>query len=119
MNLYTEEIFIFTPNGDLKTLPKGSTPLDFAYEIHTEVGSHCLGAKVNGKLVPFSHLLKSGDQVEIITSNKQSPKEDWLSFVKTSRARSKIKTRLCTSIRSRKNTCCFIKCQQSSIKNNF
>jgi GTP pyrophosphokinase len=94
MNLFTEEIFIFTPNGDLKTLPKDATPLDFAYEIHTEVGSHCLGAKVNGKLVPFSYILKSGDQVEIITSNKQSPKEDWLSFVKTSRAKSKIKNAL-------------------------
>ena len=65
MNLFSEEIFIFTPNGDLKTLPKDATPLDFAYEIHTEVGSHCLGAKVNGKLVPFSHILKSGDQVEL------------------------------------------------------
>ena len=94
MNLFSEEIFIFTPNGDLKTLPKDATPLDFAYEIHTEVGSHCLGAKVNGKLVPFSHLLKSGDQVEIITSNKQTPKEDWLNFVKTSRAKSKIKNAL-------------------------
>ncbi|MGC6470840.1 MAG: RelA/SpoT family protein [Flavobacteriales bacterium] len=94
MNLFSEEIFIFTPNGDLKTLPKGSTPLDFAYEIHTEVGSKCLGAKVNGKLVPFSYSLKSGDQVEIVTSNKQTPKEDWLSFVKTARAKSKIKNAL-------------------------
>jgi len=94
MNLFSEEIFIFTPNGDLKTLPKDASPIDFAYEIHTEVGSKCLGAKVNGKLVPFSHTLKSGDQVEIITSNKQTPKEDWLSFVKTSRAKSKIKNSL-------------------------
>ena len=75
MNLYSDEIFIFTPNGDLKTLPQYSTPLDFAYEIHTQVGSKCLGAKVNGKLVPFSHILKSGDQVEIITSDKQTPKK--------------------------------------------
>ncbi len=94
MNLFTEEIFIFTPAGDLKTLPFESTPLDFAYEIHTQVGSKCLGAKVNGKLVPLSYTLKSGDQVEIITSNKQKPKEDWLSFVKTSRAKSKIKNSL-------------------------
>ncbi|MEC8611074.1 MAG: bifunctional (p)ppGpp synthetase/guanosine-3',5'-bis(diphosphate) 3'-pyrophosphohydrolase [Bacteroidota bacterium] len=94
MNLYSNEIFIFTPNGDLKTLPQYSTPLDFAYEIHTEVGSKCLGAKVNGKLVPFSHTLKSGDQVEIITSEKQTPKKDWLNFVKTSRAKSKIKNAL-------------------------
>lgn len=94
MNLFTEEIFIFTPAGDLKTLPFESTALDFAYEIHTQVGSKCLGTKVNGKLVPLSHTLKSGDQVEIITSNKQKPKEDWLSFVKTSRAKSKIKNAL-------------------------
>ncbi len=94
MNLYSDEIFIFTPNGDLKTLPQHSTPLDFAYEIHTEIGSKCLGAKVNGKLVPFSHVLKSGDQVEIITSEKQTPKKDWLNFVKTSRAKSKIKNAL-------------------------
>ena len=94
MNLFTEEIFIFTPAGDLKTLPFESTALDFAYEIHTQIGSRCLGTKVNGKLVPLSHTLKSGDQVEIITSNKQKPKEDWLSFVKTSRAKSKIKNAL-------------------------
>ena len=94
MNLFTEEIFIFTPAGDLKTLPYESTALDFAYEIHTQVGSKCLGTKVNGKLVPLSHTLKSGDQVEIITSKKQKPKEDWLSFVKTSRAKSKIKNAL-------------------------
>jgi GTP pyrophosphokinase len=94
MNLFSDEIFIFTPAGDLKTLPIGATPLDFAYEIHTQVGSRCLGAKVNGKLVPLSKSLKSGDQVEIITSNKQTPKEDWLGFVKTSRAKSKIKNAL-------------------------
>ena len=94
MNLFTDEIFVFTPAGDLKTLPVGSTPLDFAFEIHTQVGSKCLGAKVNGKLVPLSNSLKSGDQVEIITSNKQTPKEDWLGFVKTSRAKSKIKNAL-------------------------
>lgn len=94
MNLFTEEIFIFTPAGDLKTLPYEATPLDFAFEIHTQIGNSCLGAKVNGKLVPLSYTLKSGDQVEIITSSKQKPKEDWLSFVKTSRAKSKIKNAL-------------------------
>ena len=94
MNLFSDEIYIFTPAGDLKTLPYDSTPLDFAFEIHTQIGSRCLGAKVNGKLVPLSYNLKSGDQVEIITSNKQKPKEDWLSFVKTSRAKSKIKNAL-------------------------
>ena len=94
MNLFSDEIFVFTPAGDLKTLPINATPLDFAFEIHTQVGSKCLGSKVNGKLVPLSYSLKSGDQVEIITSNKQKPKEDWLSFVKTSRAKSKIKNAL-------------------------
>lgn len=94
MNLFSDEIFVFTPAGDLKTLPLNATPLDFAFEIHTQVGSKCLGSKVNGKLVPLSYSLKSGDQVEIITSNKQKPKEDWLSFVKTSRAKSKIKNAL-------------------------
>ena len=94
MNLFSDEIFVFTPAGDLKTLPVSSTPLDFAFEIHTQVGSKCLGAKVNGKLVPLSFALKSGDQVEIITSNKQTPKEDWFGFVKTSRAKSKIKNAL-------------------------
>ena len=85
LNLFSSEIFIFTPNGDLKTLPKQATPLDFAFEIHSDVGAHCLGAKVNGKLVPLSHKLSSGDQVEIITSNKQKPKKDWLRFVVTTR----------------------------------
>lgn len=94
MNLFSDEIFIFTPGGDLKTLPKGASALDFAFEIHSQVGSQCLGAKVNGKLVPLSYTLKSGDQVEILTSIKQRPKEDWLSFVVTAKAKSKIKSSL-------------------------
>lgn len=94
LNLFSSEIFIFTPNGDLKTLPKSSTSLDFAFEIHSAVGSHCLGAKVNGKLVPLSHVLSSGDQVEIITSEKQKPKKDWLRYVVTARAKAKIKSSL-------------------------
>jgi GTP diphosphokinase / guanosine-3',5'-bis(diphosphate) 3'-diphosphatase len=94
LNLFVEEIYVFTPNGDLKTLPKGGTALDFAFNIHTQVGSSCIGAKVNHKLVPLSHELKSGDQVEILTSKKQVPKEDWLNFVVTARARQKIKTSL-------------------------
>ena len=94
LNLFSSEIFIFTPNGDLITLPKQATALDFAFEIHSDVGAHCLGAKVNGKLVPLSHKLTSGDQVEIITSNKQKPKKDWLRFVVTARAKSKIKSSL-------------------------
>ena len=94
LNLFSGEIYVFTPVGDLKTLPKGATALDFAFEIHTEVGRTCLGVKVNGKLVPLSHILKSGDQVEVITSKKQTPKKDWLNFVVTARAKSKIKTSL-------------------------
>ncbi len=93
-NLYHKEIFIFTPKGDLRVLPNGATALDFAYFIHTKVGDTCLGAKVNGKLVPINHTLISGDQVEIITSNNQSPKSTWLEFVKTSKARSNIKNAL-------------------------
>lgn len=91
LNLFSEEIYIFTPNGDLRTLPKGATALDFAFSIHSQVGSQCIGAKVNQRLVPLSHPLKSGDQVEIILSKKQKPKEDWLSYAVTARARQKIK----------------------------
>ncbi len=94
LNLYSKEIYTFTPNGEIKSLPKGSTPIDFAYSIHTEVGMHCRGAKVNGKMVPLSRELKSGDQVEIITSTKQKPKLAWLDYAVTSRARSKIKNAL-------------------------
>jgi guanosine-3',5'-bis(diphosphate) 3'-pyrophosphohydrolase len=92
MNLFSDEIFIFTPKGDLIKLPTGATALDFAFEIHTDLGSRCIGAKVNHKLVPLSHKLQNGDQVEVITSSKQSPKEDWLNFVITSKAKSKIKS---------------------------
>ena len=90
-NLYHDEVFIFTPNGDLKTLPYGATALDFAFEVHTEVGLSCLGAKVNQKLVPLNYRLQNGDQVEILTSSKQKPSEDWLRFVVSSKARSGIK----------------------------
>jgi GTP pyrophosphokinase len=94
LNLFAGEIYVFTPAGDLKTLPKSATALDFAFDIHTEIGLNCLGVKVNGKLMPLSHVLKSGDQVEVITSKKQTPKRDWLNFVVTARAKSKIKTSL-------------------------
>ena len=94
LNLYSKEIYVFTPMGDLINLPKGASSLDFAYSIHTNVGDTCLGAKVNGKLFPLSHELKSGDQVEILTSKNQKPKADWLDFVTTSRAKSKIKAAL-------------------------
>lgn len=94
LNLFSDEIFVFTPQGDMKILPKGASPLDFAFEIHTEIGAHTLGTKVNGKLVPLSYKLKSGDQIEIITSDKQMPKEEWLNFVVTSKAKSSIKQAL-------------------------
>ncbi|MBL7918148.1 MAG: bifunctional (p)ppGpp synthetase/guanosine-3',5'-bis(diphosphate) 3'-pyrophosphohydrolase, partial [Bacteroidia bacterium] len=94
LNLFSDEIFVFTPKGDMKTLPLSSTALDFAFDIHTKVGEQCIGAKVNHKLVPLSYELKSGDQIEILTSNKQTPKEDWLKLVVTARAKSKIKNSL-------------------------
>tara|TARA_B100000579_G_C22846612_1_gene864784 strand:- start:3288 stop:5501 length:2214 start_codon:yes stop_codon:yes gene_type:complete len=94
LNLFSEEIFVFSPIGDLVTLPNGATSLDFAFQIHTDLGKCCLGTKVNGKLVPLSHKLKSGDQIEIISSRKQKPKEDWLDFVITTKARNKIKSSL-------------------------
>jgi GTP pyrophosphokinase len=94
LNLYSKEIFVFTPNGELKPLPKGATPLDFAFNIHTEVGMHTRGAKVNGKLVPLNTTLRSGDQVEIITSDNAKPNQNWLDYATTARARSKIRSSL-------------------------
>ncbi|MGZ3758273.1 MAG: RelA/SpoT family protein [Mucilaginibacter sp.] len=94
MNLFSDEIFIFTPKGALIQLPLNATALDFAFEIHTDVGASCIGAKVNHKLVPLSYKLQNGDQVEIITSSKQVPKEDWLNFVVTAKAKAKIKSAL-------------------------
>ncbi len=89
--LFSEEVFVFTPKGDLVVLPAGSTPIDFAYYIHTEVGNHCAGAKVNGRIVTLSYKLQSGDQVEIITSPAKKPNPDWLKFVVTSKAKNRIK----------------------------
>jgi len=94
LNLYSKEIFVFTPKGELKSLPKGATPLDFAFNIHTEVGMKTRGAKVNGKLVPLNTTLNSGDQVEIITSESAKPNQNWLDYANTARARSKIKSSL-------------------------
>ncbi|PQJ32527.1 RelA/SpoT family protein [Nonlabens arenilitoris] len=94
LNLYSKEIFVFTPKGELKSLPKGATPLDFAFSIHTEVGLKTRGARVNGKLVPLSHELSSGDQVDIITSENQKPTKNWLDYATTARARQKIKSAL-------------------------
>ena len=100
LNLYSKEIFVFTPLGELKSLPKGATPLDFAFNIHTEVGMHTRGAKVNGKLVPLNTTLKSGDQVEIITSEQAKPNQNWLDYATTARSRAKIKS----SLREEKKT---------------
>ncbi|MBK9276160.1 MAG: bifunctional (p)ppGpp synthetase/guanosine-3',5'-bis(diphosphate) 3'-pyrophosphohydrolase [Flavobacteriales bacterium] len=94
LNLFSDEIVVFTPKGEMRNLPAGATALDFAFDIHSQVGRQCIGAKVNHKLVPLSHALRSGDQIEIITSRKQQPKEDWLTYVVTARARHKIKQAL-------------------------
>ncbi len=94
MDLYEDEVYVFTPKGDLKKFPRGATVLDFAYHIHSNVGNKCTGARINGKVVSFRHTLQSGDQVEIMTANNQTPKQDWLNIVKTSRAKSKIRLAL-------------------------
>lgn len=94
MDLYEDEVFVFTPKGDLFKFPKGATVLDFAYHIHSNVGNRCTGARINNKVVTFRQALKSGDQVEIMTSTSQKPKQDWLNIVKTSRAKSKIRLAL-------------------------
>src|SRR5919109_156087 len=91
VGLFTDEVFVFTPKGDVRSLPQGSCPIDFAYAIHSEVGAHCAGAKVNGKMVPLRYKLKNGDSVEILTNANVRPNKDWLSFVKTSRAQTKIR----------------------------
>ncbi|MGN0258256.1 MAG: RelA/SpoT family protein [Bacteroides sp.] len=92
LNLFASEIFVFTPKGDIKTMPQNATALDFAFSLHTDLGSHCIGAKVNHKLVPLSHKLESGDQVEILTSRAQRVQPEWETYVTTARARSKIAT---------------------------
>ena len=94
MDLYEDEVYVFTPKGDLLKFPKGATVLDFAYHIHSRVGNQCTGARINNKVVTFRHQLQSGDQVEVMTSNNQTPKQDWINVVKTSRAKSKIRLAL-------------------------
>ncbi|MFZ5469212.1 MAG: RelA/SpoT family protein [Myxococcota bacterium] len=91
VDLFTDEVFVFTPKGDVRSLPRGATPVDFAYAIHSDVGGRCVGAKVNGKIVPLRYKLKNGDQVEVLTSPQAHPSKDWLTFVKTSRAQQRIR----------------------------
>lgn len=91
MDLFPNDVYVFTPKGEVKEFPKGATPVDFAYSIHSEVGDKCIGARINGKMVPLRYQLKNGDIAEIITSKKQQPSKDWLNFVKTSRAKTKIR----------------------------
>ena len=91
VDLFEDEVFVFTPKGDVKQLPKGATPIDFAFAVHTEVGLHCAGSRVNGRIVPLARELKNGDTVEVITDPRQRPSRDWLAFVKTARARQKIR----------------------------
>lgn len=94
LNLYSKEVFVFTPKGEIKILPTNASALDFAFSVHTDLGMKCLGAKINGKLVPISYVLQNGDQVDILSSQNQKPKSDWLEFVVTSKAKSKIKSYL-------------------------
>ena len=101
IDLYPDEVYCFTPKGDVLSLPRGATPLDFAYKIHTDLGHHCVGARVNGKLVPLKTALRNGDIVEILTSPSREPSRDWLSLVVTSRARSKIRHWLNTEQKKR------------------
>lgn len=91
MDLFPDEVYVFTPKGEVKEFPKGATPVDFAYSIHSEIGEKCSGAKVNGRMVPLRYLLKNGDIIEIITSSRQHPRKDWLDFVKTTKAKSRIR----------------------------
>ncbi|MDE7065090.1 MAG: TGS domain-containing protein, partial [Desulfovibrionaceae bacterium] len=100
LDLFKDEVYVYTPHGDVKELPEGATPLDFAFHIHTKVGHHCAGAKVNGKLVPLGTPLKNGDTVEIVTDSSRNPNRDWLKMVKTAKARSRIQHYLRTEERA-------------------
>jgi guanosine-3',5'-bis(diphosphate) 3'-pyrophosphohydrolase len=89
VDLFQDEVYVFTPKGDVRVFPRGSTPIDFAYAIHSEVGHHCSGARVNGSIVPLRYKLRNGDVVEVMTNASQMPSKDWLDFVVSGRARSK------------------------------
>jgi GTP pyrophosphokinase len=90
--LYDTEVFVFTPKGEMKTLPSGATALDFAFDIHSDIGMHCIGAKVNNKLVPLNYVLQGGDQIEILTAKQQEPQPEWINYVTTVRAKEKLNT---------------------------
>src|SRR5690606_15586660 len=94
VDLFQDEVYVFTPKGDVRVFPRGSTPIDFAYAIHTEVGQHCSGARINGAIVPLRYKLRNGDVVEVMTKPDQQPSKDWLDHVVTGRARSKIRNHL-------------------------
>jgi len=104
VDLFPEEVYVFTPGGDVKELPRGATPIDFAYSVHTDVGNRCTGAKINGRLVPLKTELKNGDIVEVMTAANQTPSKDWLKFVRTSRARNKIRNWVKTQEREKSIT---------------
>src|SRR5947199_9243161 len=104
VDLFPDEVYVFTPKGDVKALPEGSPPIAFAYAVHTKGGEHCVGAKVNGKLVPLRYTLRQGDIVEVVTSPNQHPSRDWLKIVKSTRARSKINQWLKVEERARSLT---------------
>lgn len=114
LDLFEEEVFVFTPKGAVKKLPQGATPIDFAYAVHTEIGNHCFGAKVGGKIVPLNYKLKNGDIVEIITSAKVKPHQDWLKIVRTSKAKSRIRHFIKEATKEQKPTPKETKIQQSS-----
>jgi GTP pyrophosphokinase len=100
-DLFPDEVYVFTPNGDVQSFPKGATVVDFAYRIHSDIGQHCSGARVNGRLVPFKYILRSGDTAEIITTQEQTPSRDWLKVVKTPRAKSRIRAWMASQQRER------------------
>src|SRR5690606_13442631 len=91
IDLFEDEVFVFTPKGDVKSLPRGATPVDFAFSVHTDIGLRCVGAKVDGRIVPLDYRLSNGEFVEILTGKTPSPRQDWLAFVKTSKARSSLR----------------------------
>ena len=119
LDLFPDEVYVFTPNGEVKTLPKGATPVDFAYMIHSEVGHQCSGAKVNGRLVPLPYELQTGDIVEVVTSKNHTPSKDWLNFVKTVKARSRIRQWIKTQEKERSLSLGREMCEKAFRKNRF